>query len=70
MMKMATGEGSPPPPAGCGNRVPIGFWWLQRLAAAELPIYLDIPFLGNTETGNKTTIWAGPPVNRLVPKVI
>ena len=39
MMKMATGEGSPPP-AGCQNRVPIGFWWLQRLAAAELPIYL------------------------------
>ena len=37
MMKMATGEGSPPP-AGCRNRVPIGFWWLQRLAAAELPI--------------------------------
>ena len=30
----------------------------------------DIPFLRNTETGNKTTIWAGPPVNRLVPKVI
>ena len=37
MMKMATGEGFPPP-AGCRNRVPIGFWWLQRLAAAELPI--------------------------------
>ena len=37
MMKMATGEGSPPP-AGCRNRVPIGFWWLQRLAAAELLI--------------------------------
>ena len=38
MMKMATGEGSPPP-TGCRNRVPIGFWWLQRLAAAKLPIY-------------------------------
>ena len=38
MMKMATVEGSPPP-AGCWNRAPIGFWWLQRLAAAELPIY-------------------------------
>ena len=37
-MKMVSGEGSPPP-AGCRNRVPIGFWWLQRLAAAELPIY-------------------------------
>ena len=31
---------------------------------------LDIPFLWNTETGNKTTIWAGPLVSRLVPKVI
>ena len=30
----------------------------------------DIPFLRNTEIGKKTTIWAGPPVNRLVPKVI
>ena len=30
----------------------------------------DIPFLRNTETCNKTTIWAGPPVNRLVPKII
>ena len=24
----------------------------------------------NTEVGKKTTIWVGPPVNRLVPKVI
>ena len=31
MMKIATGEDSPPP-------LPIGFSWLQRLAAAELPI--------------------------------
>ena len=28
----------------------------------------DIPFLRNTEMGKKTTIWAGPPVSRLVPK--
>ena len=38
MMKMSTGEGSP------FGRVPEqaskGFWWLQRLAAAEFPIYL------------------------------
>ena len=36
MMKMATGEGSPfgrVPEQG-----PDWFWWLQRLAAAELPI--------------------------------
>ena len=37
MMKMATGDGSPPP-AGCRNRVPIGFWWLHRLVVVELPI--------------------------------
>ena len=30
----------------------------------------DIPFLQNTEIGKKTAIWAGPPVNRLVPKMI
>ena len=38
------------------NHVPEGF------------IPFDIPFLRNTEIGKKTTIWAGPPVNRLVPK--
>ena len=30
----------------------------------------DIPFPRNTEIGKKTAIWAGPPVNRLVPKII
>ena len=30
----------------------------------------DIPFLRNTEICKKTTIWAGPPVSRLVPKMI
>ena len=30
----------------------------------------DIPFLQNTEIGKKTAILSGPPVNRLVPKVI
>ena len=30
----------------------------------------DILFLRNTEIGKKTAIWAGPPVNRLVPKII
>ena len=29
-----------PPPAGYRNGLLRGFWWLQRLAAAELPIYL------------------------------
>ena len=30
----------------------------------------DIPFLRNTEIGKKTAIWAGPPISRLVPKMI
>ena len=30
----------------------------------------DIPFLRNTKIGKKIAIWAGPPVNRLVPKII
>ena len=30
----------------------------------------DIPFLRNTEIGKKTPIWVGPPVSRLVPKMI
>ena len=30
----------------------------------------DILFLRNTEIGKTTAIWAGPPVNRLVPKII
>ena len=40
MMKMAIGDDSPPP-AGCQNRVPIGFWWLLRLAVAELLILVS-----------------------------
>ena len=30
----------------------------------------DIPFLRNSEIGKKQQFWAGPPVNRLVPRVI
>ena len=30
----------------------------------------DIPFLRNTEIGKKTAIRAGPPVSRLVPKMM
>ena len=30
----------------------------------------DISFLRNTEIGKKQQFWAGPPVNRLVPKII
>ena len=30
----------------------------------------DIPFLRNPEIGKKQQFWVGPPVNRLVPKII
>ena len=30
----------------------------------------DIMFLRNTEIGKKQQFWVGPPVNRLVPKII
>ena len=30
----------------------------------------DIPFLRNPKTGKKQQFWVGPPVNRLVPKII
>ena len=40
----------------------------QRFHSIWTPF--DIPFLRNTETGNKTAIWVGPPVSRLVPKMI
>ena len=39
----------------------------QRCHSVWTPF--DIPFLRNTEIGKKTTIWVGPPVNRLVPKI-
>ena len=30
----------------------------------------DILFLRNSEIGKKQQFWAGPPINRLVPKII
>ena len=33
-------------------------------------VWTQFDILRNTETGNKTVIWAGPPISRLVPKVI
>ena len=40
----------------------------QRFHSVWTPF--DIPFLRNTEIGKKTTILAGPPISRLVPKMI
>ena len=40
----------------------------QRFHSVWTPF--DIPFLRNTKIGKKTAIRAGPPVSRLVPKMI
>ena len=40
----------------------------QRFHSVWTPF--DIPFLRNTEIGKKIAIRAGPPVSRLVPKMI
>ena len=42
----------------------------SKKIAPEGFIPFDIPFLRNTEIGKKTAIRAGPPVNKLVPKII
>ena len=43
-------------------------YFSQRVHPVWTPF--DIPFLRNTEIGKKTTIRAGPPISRLVPKMI
>ena len=40
----------------------------RRFYSVWTPV--DIPFLRNTEIGKKQQFWVGPPVNRLVPKII
>ena len=40
----------------------------QRFRSVWTPF--DILFLRNSEIGKKQQFWAGPPVNRLVPKII
>ena len=40
----------------------------QRFHSVWTPF--DIPFLRNSEIGKKQQFWVGPPVNRLVPKII
>ena len=44
--------------------------YYNHLTQLGVNLPFDIPFLRNTEIGKKTAIWAGPPVNRLVPKII
>ena len=45
---------------GCGDGIRFHSVWTR----------FDILFLRSTEIGKNTTIWVGPPVNRLVPKII
>ena len=43
------------------------------LTKGPVPVSIFLPisvFLQNTEIGEKHQFWAGPPVNRLVPKII
>ena len=41
---------------------------LVKVCSIWIPF--DIPFLRNTKIGKKTATGTGPPVNRLVPKII
>ena len=43
-------------------------WFSRRFHSIWTPF--DIPFLWNTKIGKKQQFWVGPPVNRLVPKII
>ena len=68
------------PPASClpplfldGHSKSLGSRLLRKSHSRRFHSILtpfDIPFLRNPKIGKKTTIWAGPPVSRLVPKMI
>ena len=56
---------------------PLQVHWITfvpKIMFPKVSFHLDsiwyFPFLRNTEIGKKTAIWAGPPVSRLVPKMI
>ena len=74
----AWGVGAPPtswPPLLCldvGSKSPGSYSLRKSRSRMFHSVWtpFDIPFLRNTEIGKKTSIWAGPPVNRLVPKII
>ena len=53
---------SPSPSSGFPSKINFSSWFRSVLTPS------DIPFPQNTEIGIKQQIWAGPPVNRLVPK--
>ena len=68
----AQGVGAPPAlcPPGCFLDVGSKSSGSRSRRFHSIWTPFDIPFLRNTEIGKKTTIWAGPLVSRLVPKMI
>ena len=44
----------------------------KKISVSFYPVWtlFDIMFIRNAEIGKKQQFWAGPPVNRLVPKII
>ena len=74
----AWGVGAPPtswPPLLCldvGSKSPELYSMRKSRSRRFHSVWtpFDIPFLRNTEIGKKQQFWAGPPVNRLVPKII
>ena len=44
--------------------------WHSAVQSTDTNLPFDILFLRNSEIGKKQQFWAGPPVNRLVPKII
>ena len=61
-----------PPPAELRNRPRDEISWVQKVAAVELGFWLRLIFLffETIKQAKKQQFWAGPPVNRLVPKII
>ena len=74
----AWGVGAPPtswPPLSCldvGSKSPRSCSLRKSRSRRFHSVWtpFDIPFLRNTEIGKKQQFWAGPLVNRLVPKII
>ena len=72
------GVGTPPtlwPPVTCldvGSKSPKLYSMRKSRSRRFHSVWtpFDIPFLQNPKIGKKHQFWAGPPVNRLVPKII
>ena len=62
----------PPVLLGVGSKSPGSYPRRKSRSKKDFSVWtpFDILFLRNTEIGKKQQFWAGPPVNRLVPKII